>query len=160
MKKQLLCVLLVACSLITFSQVKHIFIRIYDLKGDRISRGKLFNVTDSSVILTSDNVQRELLVKEIGYIKTRRAIGHSVLIGAITGGVLVGAIAAASSHEDSSGFNFFDYSPGEGFAVGLISGGGFGAAIGALIGVAGKRKTITVNGNIAEWSKVKQVFSE
>ena len=160
MKKFLLSMaLLPAFYLLAVSQTKQVFIRVFDLSGKKIAKGVLAQTTDSSIFIKKDTNMREIPVSSIGYIKTRRSIAHGALTGAIIGGLIVGTLSAVSSDEGDSGFNVFNYSPAEGFALGMLSGGAGGALIGAFIASTKTRTKLTLNGSLNEWQKQKVIFN-
>ncbi|WP_153797260.1 hypothetical protein [Foetidibacter luteolus] len=158
MRKNIICTLTVLLYLLaSHAQVKHIYIRVFNIAGERIAKGKLIATTDSSLLIEKDKVQHEIAVSSIGVIKIKRSLGHAVAVGAVIGGVSGGIIGLASAGQDKgSSFEILDYSPAEGFAGGLIAGGATGAAIGALCGLLQKRQTIVINGNLAAWQKERQ----
>ena len=161
MRKSALSVaMLFAFYLSAIAQTKQVYIRVFDLRGSKIAKGTLINTTDSSIFIKKDTTVLEIPVTSIGYIKTRRTIGHGALTGAIVGGLIVGILGAVSSDESSSGFNVFNYSPGEGFALGLLSGGAGGALIGAYIASTKTRTKLILNGNLSEWQKQRIIFNQ
>lgn len=160
MKKSSLSIaMLFAFYLSAVSQIKQVYIRVFDLHGNSIAKGTLTYTTDSSIFIKKDTTALEISVTSIGYIKTRRSIGHGALTGAIVGGLAIGILGAVSSDESSSGFNVFNYSPGEGFALGLLSGGAGGALIGAFISSIKTRTKLVLNGSLNEWQKQKIIFN-
>jgi hypothetical protein len=56
------------------------FLRVYNLKGKKINRGHLFQLSDSTITLTRKNNFIESPVREIGMIKSKRTTGHRILV--------------------------------------------------------------------------------
>lgn len=71
----------------------------------------------------------ELPPNSIGLIKTGRSGGRNMFVG-ITAGAVVGAIYGASTGVPRDEQVWFDYTVGEGAVIGVLLGGGVGAAMG------------------------------
>lgn len=67
------------------------FLRVYNTKGEKINRGYLFQLTDTSITLTRKReIFTETPVSEINFIKSKRTTGHRILV---TTASVVGVVA-------------------------------------------------------------------
>jgi ABC-type spermidine/putrescine transport system permease subunit I len=87
MKKAIPCLLFLLFSLPLLHAQKKIFLRIYDMNGQKIARGYLSATRDSSIILVNGNTNEEISVSRIGNIKTHhlsnRILKHSLEVAVI-----------------------------------------------------------------------------
>ena len=120
-----------------------IFIRVYNLQGQKIAKGKIMNASDSILQLTSKGKIVNVSFDKIGVIKTKRSIGNNILIGASIGASSL-AILGASVGETGS---YISGGAGSNAAIGLIGGGFFGSIIGGTTAVFKKSDTFIINGN-------------
>jgi len=129
---------------------EHLFVRVFDLQGKKIHKGKITSVTDSSLTLSLHDVLTTIPVSGIGSIWTRRSASHNILIGAIAGvatGTILGAIASGGSDG-----TFFQNTPASTWILsGALGGLGWGAAIGALTLVFKHPRLYSINGDPAKW---------
>ena len=135
------------------NKTKTLFVRVFDLDGKKIGKGYIYAINDSVLILNKNKKLKELYVKEIGKIKTKRSGGHNVLIGA-TSGVVAGAILGSiNPPTDSSGgtFTWAGGSSGEEFASGLIVGVISGTIIGGISALFKSPKTFIIDANAEKW---------
>ena len=129
----------------------NLFVRIYSIHGIKTHAGKIFQITDSSIQLK--NELTVIPVKQIGYIKTKRSFGHNVLVSSIvigTGLAILGALATTDSH------NFFNITPAEGAAAGLIGGASYGLIIGAGTTLLKHPLKFPINGSEKNWQEFQQ----
>ncbi|MBV9987657.1 MAG: hypothetical protein JO301_08255 [Chitinophagaceae bacterium] len=69
------------------------FLRLFNLKGNRLQTGRLLDVTDSSIILLKHGRTTEWSYRDLGSIRSGRSFGHAVLAGsAVTVPVTIGSI--------------------------------------------------------------------
>ncbi|SFM62308.1 hypothetical protein SAMN05428949_0209 [Chitinophaga sp. YR627] len=139
---------------------KHLFIRVFDQHGYLIAKGNFYAATDSSVQLRRGERPVEVLVRDIGTIKTKRSFGHPILIGGIIG-TLSGAITGLAAHESlNSGSDYFDLetSVGEDMAGVALAGAVVGGVIGTIVAATQKRTVLIVNGNINEWQQQRKTL--
>lgn len=129
---------------------KSIFVRVFDFKGNKIYRGQVFTVTDSSLSLVGKKAPINIPVSSIGSIKTKHSIGNNILIGSIIGAATVGIIGAASADPDEF---FYPTTPAEGALGGIIIGAPLGAAIGGLTYVFKNADFFSINGDLAKWKE-------
>jgi len=113
-----------------------IFIRVYDLEGKKIAKGKRFTISDSTITFINKRKNTIIYLSEIGSIKTRRSSGHNVLLAsAVVGGF---GLLSDISNDESMGSDFLN-----------------GLAIGATIGLITlpfkKSKTQIINANPNKW---------
>ena len=123
---------------------KSSFVRLYNLTGEKINKGHVISVTDTSLQLKDASTSVDIPVRSIGFIKTKRSAGNNVLIGAVIGataGAILGAVTLPSDE-------FFDFTQGEGAAIGGVIGLGVGAVIGGLTVLAKNPNTFLINGDI------------
>jgi len=69
----------------------NIFVRVYDLEGKKIGKGKILSISETSLQLYRKG---EFIVNGIGSIKTKHSGGNNRLIGAASGAVLLGTRGA------------------------------------------------------------------
>ncbi len=144
-------------------EYKNLFIRIYNAEGAKTSKGKLVNISEEGIVLKRGQKTVSIALAEIAKIKTKRALGHNMGIGAMLGAT-AGAIIGAST--GSSIDNFFDDvgSPEKtnfdtaGMATFGLLGGAIGTATGALTGVSKKPITFDINGQKNELLKFREVM--
>ncbi len=135
MKKILFLILFLVMVCAFVQGQKKVFLRVYGLAGNKFYKGHFAGTTDSSVFIYKDSGKVEIPAARIGSIKVKRSFGHTLLISASTGAVLVGMIGAASGESKvndgsiSGAFhNALTITPAEGFAQGVIIGGVLGTA--------------------------------
>src|SRR4051812_31666476 len=138
------------------------FVRIYNSSGDKIAKGYLVDghQNDSFVVIRKEKALDTIPIEQISYIKTKHSIGNNILIGAVIGApveAILGGAGASATDQFANDFTGETSTPdvGAGIAVGLVSGAATGAAIGAITGAFKNSKTISINGDIHEWHKVK-----
>lgn len=155
--KTLLFSLALILSLNVFAQDKSKtpFLRVFNLDGKKIAKGRLVQVTDSTLTLRKNKETIDVIFSDIGIIKTKRSFGNNVLTGAGIGAGTVGLFGAISS----PGSGYFSYGPGQGLGAGILIGAPFGAAAGGLLGLFKNRKTIEINGNEEQWKAFKNLFT-
>jgi hypothetical protein len=66
-----------------------IFVRVYNNEGQKIAKGKILKITDSTLVLKKGSRSITVPSSEISNIKTKRTKGHSVLMGALPGAALL-----------------------------------------------------------------------
>ncbi|MBF6642019.1 glycine zipper family protein [Flavobacterium sp. J49] len=147
MKKLLsFCIVLLVCW--EMSAQNKLFVRVYDLEGHKVNKGYILAVNDSLLILEKNKSPLEIRVKTIGMIKTKRSTGNNVLIGTISGAIVMGGIVAASADPDNW---ILDYTPAEGAIIGAFIGAPAGAAVGLMTTVFKKPKTFIIDGDLEKW---------
>ena len=124
------------------------FLRVYNLDGKKISKGKYVLANDSLIMLKNVDDTVKVKREEIGYIKTKRSAGNNVLIGAASGATVFGILGAASADPDAW---ILAYSASEGAAMGGVVGGLGGAAIGGITALFKKSQKIVINGDYERW---------
>ncbi|WP_274475194.1 hypothetical protein [Mangrovimonas aestuarii] len=124
-----------------------VFLRMYDLDGNKIAKGYLVSVHDTIVALEYKKELIKIPISKIDMIKTRRSPGHSALIGAAMGGIGFGVFGAAQADETLGKGN----SSLEGAGIGLLAGAAGGALVGGATGLFSKAKTYEVNGNMEKF---------
>lgn len=143
-------------SLATVAQSQStIFIRVYDLNGAKMSKGSIINITDSSIQLAKSD--HYILVKNIGFIKTKHSLGHNMLMStAITGGIFATIMAIGSN--DKSGF--LSWTLPEGIAAGLLAGVIYGPIIGGITAIFKNSTTFPINGSEKNWKEFQLYLSK
>jgi hypothetical protein len=124
-----------------------IFVRIYDLQGKKIAKGKVASVTDTSIRLIRGRKKIDTIpASNIGLIKTKRSGGHNVLLGAAAGAVIIGVFVASDTTADNAFFSV------EGdILAGAIMGGTVGVVLGGITGLSKNTVTYEINGEIDKW---------
>jgi hypothetical protein len=136
---------------------KSIFVRIYNLTGERINKGQVLAVTDSSLQLEGKEAPINIPVRQIGFIKTKRSAGNNLFKGSIIGASTMAILGAATSDPDAI---ILGNTAGEGAASGVIIGLPVGAAIGGLTILFKNSKTYLINGDLMKWRVFQSVVSE
>ncbi|TKK69323.1 hypothetical protein FC093_08385 [Ilyomonas limi] len=144
---------------------KRTFLRFYSLAGNKFQKGHLLSTTDSSVFIYKNTDTVEILAVNIGFIKTRRNLGHNVLVSAIVGAIPVSIIGAVTGEPNENNNSFggiihdaITPTPAEAAVGGLLLGGVAGAATGTLITLFTKSTTFIVNGSLSEWQRQKEII--
>ena len=108
----------------------NVFVRVYDLQGEKIGKGKILSISETSLQLYRKGGSVEFLVINIGSIKKKRSGGHNILIGAATGATTMAILGAAFAQPEES--YLFSYTAEEGATQGALAGGIVGASIGGI----------------------------
>ena len=131
--------------------INKMFVRVYDLEGNKIGKGRIAFINDSVIGLKrSSKVYQSFFIRNIGLIKTKKSAGHNVFKGALIGTGLGVAIAIAESEE-----NLWPYSKGEAILALGSSGAFYGAAIGGLSALCKHSDTFIINGDFKRWESFK-----
>jgi len=139
----------------TIQSQKKTFVRIFDLEGKKTHTGFLAQTSDSSIILLSNKSTIEVPIDQIGVIKLRRSIGHTILVSTLIGAGSLAILGAATADPDAW---IFGYTVGEGVAAGLLVGGMAGAGIGGIIGGTLRRPIFTIAGKQINWEAAKKTL--
>ncbi|WP_242202289.1 hypothetical protein [Aestuariivivens insulae] len=132
------------------ANTKSMFVRVYDLGGEKIGKGDVGFVNDSVIQVIKNDKPQQFKVNNIGFIKTKRSGGHHVLIGAGIG-LVSGAVIGASVTDSSGPDSFFPWTKTDGAMVGGLLGAAGGAAIGGISTVAKNSVIYTINGDVGKW---------
>ena len=151
----LITILLVTLTLSASAQ-KSMFVRVYDLSGNKIHKGKVVAVTETSLQLKTADNEVTIPASSIGMIKTKRSPGHNVAWGAALGGVTVGILGAASANEN----DWFNTAGGEGFAAGFLLGTLPGAIVGGITALLNKSVTYDIRGDLNNWKVFQTAMND
>lgn len=55
-----------------------VFVRLFDTTGKKIDKGYLFATSDSSITLYKGNNKQDVLVTQLGFIKTKHSLAHRI----------------------------------------------------------------------------------
>ncbi|WP_242133500.1 hypothetical protein [Aestuariivivens marinum] len=135
------------------SNSKSVFLRVYNLEGKKISKGKLIFVNDSTLTLNRNGKKFDINFNTIGKIKTKHSGGHNVLVGALAGGTLGAIIGISTADPDAW---IYSYSKSEGAYAGGLLGAAGGAAIGGVTAGFKESETYIINGDIVKWKIFKE----
>lgn len=127
---------------------KGMFLRVYNLAGEKINKGKLLAVSDTLLQLLRNNKTVNVDVKSIGYIKTKRSAGNNILTGSLIGATTFGIFGAATAEPDAW---ILGYTAAEGAAGGVFLGGVAGAALGGITVAFKNSTTYQINGDLDRW---------
>ncbi|GAB2774719.1 hypothetical protein [Salinimicrobium soli] len=156
MRTTVILFLLVFFSVQVYSQEKSYndlpFVRVYNLEGKKINKGRVLKVTDSSLVLISRKDQVEIMTGEIGKIKTKHSAGSNIFIGAFIGAVALGAAGVATAEPDT----WFGYTQGEGAFGGGVLGAAGGGILGWITSLFKNSKTYSIEGDTQKWMDLKQ----
>ncbi|ETN94635.1 hypothetical protein [Zhouia amylolytica] len=128
------------------------FIRVFNLDGQKIANGKIVSMTTDTLRLYSAKKVRDIPLEKIGLIKTKRAMGHTIGLGAAVGCILGGVAAYA-------GDDGLFMSRGEFAVAGGILGAAAGTATGSVIAITKKRKVYVINGDKNRWELFRKSMS-
>lgn len=131
----------------TVGAQKSEFVRVYDLSGNKIHKGKIIAVTETSLQLDGGKEPITIPVTSIGRIRTKRSPGSNVVWGAALGGVAGSIMGLATADEDE----LFGYSAGQGFSGGFLLGLLPGAAAGGITALFKKPVTYEISGDLNKW---------
>ncbi|ARV15596.1 hypothetical protein [Polaribacter sp. SA4-12] len=115
-----------------------IFVRVYNNSNQKIAKGKILQITDSTLVLKKGSKSITVPSSEIMYIKTKRTKGHSVLMGALPGVVLLTVSNDAYA------------------SVGAIFLTLVGTTAGFISSLFKKTTTYSFTGDIAKWKGFKE----
>jgi hypothetical protein len=128
---------------------KKIFVRVYNLKGNKIGKGKILSFSDDAIQLNKGKAPLNILLSDIGSIKTKRSAGHNILIGASAGaaaGIVIALLAADDSNVDDALISS-SLATGSGILMGAT-----GAAVGGLTALFKKVETYSIDGDAGKWT--------
>ncbi len=128
------------------------FVRVYNLQGTKINKGKILKVTDTTLVLKRNKGFVEIPLNRIGSIKTKRSGINNILIGAAAGSII-----GASTVEDSIDLEEFR---GPYVMLGGVSGAAVGSAIGGITILFKNSKSYEVNGDELKWKVFKETITE
>ena len=142
----------------TQNNYKKIFIRVYDLQGHKIGKGKIVSITDSIIHLKRDKKSAKISMNYIGKIKTKRSAGNNILTGSVIGATTLGIIMAKPS--DGDGWMGGDgYTAVEGALGGVVMGGTTGAVLGAITVPFKFSKSYVINGDRVKWKAFTEMIT-
>jgi len=130
------------------------FIRVYDLNGKKIAKGRIASLTDTSLVTGPREKPVNIDVSRIGSIKTKRSAGHNIFLGAVIGTATGAILGIASGGEDEW------WGQGEGAAVGGLTMGAIGAGVGAITAIFKKSDTYDIEGDITKWKAFREVMDQ
>ena len=170
-------ILLVIAILIVNNSIaqKNPFIRIYDNYNNKFAKGKIRDVSDSSlfIIQAGSDSAVEIPFYKIGYIAKGRSSGHTILMATMASSLSLGALVYFT-HNDSppptydnqvDGFtnfinsavaNSFQTSASQDLAGGAIIGSVGGAIVGTIVSALVNHKVIIVKKELNGWGNVHQ----
>lgn len=138
------------------TEIGNLFVRVYNLQGQKISKGKVLAVTDNSLQIKGKKGLMNIDVSSIGLIKTKRSAGNNLLIGSVIGASAMAILGAATAEPDS----FLGYTAGEGAAGGAIIGLPLGAAVGGITILFKNSKSYSIDGDLLKWKLFQEMISE
>ena len=132
----------------------NLFVRVYDLQGNKIGKGKILSISETSLQLNRKGESVEIPVSSIGSIKTKRSAGNNVLIGAVIGATSMAILGTATADPDDG----WGWTAAEGAAGGALGGALGGAAIGGITILFKNSKSYEINGDKAKWKAFKEMI--
>lgn len=138
------------------TEIGNLFVRVYNLQGQKISKGKVLAVTDNSLQIKGKKGPMNIDVSSIGLIKTKRSAGNNLLIGSVIGASAMAILGAATAEPDS----FLGYTAGEGAAGGAIIGLPLGAAVGGITVIFKNSKSYSIDGDLLKWKLFQEMIAE
>ena len=134
-------------------EANNIFIRVYDSKGLKFSKWKLLSIDENSIIVKRNKKSISIDVSEIGTIKTKRAFGHNVGMGALTGATIGIIIGFAQNPDDTWVDSRVENAAGIAI-LGLI----VGPIVGGLTGIGKKSRSFEINQDSIQLLKFKELI--
>ena len=135
----------------------NIFVRVFDLQGKKINKGKIFSISETSLQLIKKGENIKINFSSIGSIKTKRSAGNNLLIGAGVGATTLGIIMARPAEDGWSGDG---YSASEGALGGVVLGGISGTAIGGITILFKNSKSYLINGDLSKWKAFQDMITK
>ncbi len=135
----------------------NIFVRVYNLQGQKISKGKVLSVTDNSLQIKGKRGPMNIDVGSIGLIKTKRSAGNNVLIGSVIGASAIAIYGASTAEPDAW---ILPYTAAEGAAMGAIVGLPLGAAVGGFTALFKNSKSYSIDGDLLKWKVFQEMITE
>ncbi len=136
-----------------YKKNKNVFIRIYNLEGKKINKGKIKFISETSIELDSNGEKIIVPLSEIGKIKTKHSGGNNIAKGALIGGGSLAVIGLLSG--DTKG-EYIYVSAADKATLGLIGGGFFGAFCGGISILFKKSKRFIINGDKMKLKEFKE----
>lgn len=134
------------------------FVRVYNLTGEKISKGRITEITDSSLVVSRGEKSLNIELSKIDIIKTKRSAGNNILWGAGIGagtGLIAGAIEG-----ESEGIFGTTVPVEENIVIGTLVMIPVGTAIGAITILFKKPKTFSIVGNPSNLKVFKEAMRE
>ena len=134
------------------------FVRVYDLNGTKISKGRISGITDSSLVLNRGENPFNIEISKIGFIKTKRSAGNNILWGAGIGastGLIAGAIEG-----ESEGYFGAPIPAEQNIVEAMLAMTAFGTAVGAITVLFKKSKTFSIEGKYSNLKAFQEAMGE
>lgn len=125
------------------------FLRVYNLNGEKVAKGKLFSTTKTALTLKRNKRTINISVDSIGTIKTKRSVGNNVLIGSSIGAGTVILLSAGTGESFTEGYT----------GIGTLVFTGLGAGIGAITSIFKNSKTFLIDGDIIKWEVFRTLLT-
>ncbi len=132
----------------------NVFVRVYDLQGKKIGKGKILSISETSLQL---NGKGEIPVSSIGSIKTKRSAGHNILVLAAVGGAAGGLVVAPFAGMAAYAATGVVYRVAGTAAVAIGAAAAIGEAIGSTTR-SKKSKSYEINGDEEKWKTFKEMI--
>ena len=139
------------CAQNEFKKNTNIFVRVYDLEGRKIAKGKILSISETSLHLYRKGESVKVMVNGIGSIKTKHSAGNNVLVGATTGATIMAILGAAVPP-------IFSLTAIDLAAAGVLVGGTAGAVIGGITNLFKNSKSYEINGDMEKWKAFKKMI--
>ncbi|SRR6266496_43681 len=151
--KQVILILFVGCMiLICYKSHSQAFIRVYNNHGKKIGKGKVLNMSDTSLEIMRNNNTDTILITKIGYIKIKRGLGADIA-GGFGAGTILSVLITSDLIKD------VEYIGARGWRIigtGVLSGIAAGTIAGAVSGIVAKRQKFFINGDPEKWKIIKE----
>ncbi len=156
---KILVIALALLSCTTFYAQKEInkpapFVRVYDFNGEKISKGRISGITDTSLVVSRGEKPVSIELGKIGFIKTKRSVGNNILYGAAIGAG-TGAILGLASGGENEFWGKGDGAAGFGLLLMPV-----GSGIGAITAIFKKPKTFTIEGKPSSLKSFQEAMGE
>ncbi|MGW9686686.1 hypothetical protein [Flagellimonas sp. 2504JD1-5] len=132
------------------------FVRVFDLQGNKIAKGKIQLLSANELQLQTRKLSIKLPVNNIGKIKTGRSGGTNVGMGALAG-ASVGLVLGVAAGEDGG---LYGLSSTEGNTAAMsILGAMFGSVAGGLSTIFKKNQSFRIDGDIEKWNEFVETIT-
>ncbi len=131
----------------------NVFVRVYDLQGKKISKGKILSISETSRQLIRKRKSINIPLDNICSVKTKHSTGNNILIGASIGATIMAIIGVVTADPDAW-LGSADIQA----TMGAILGAPIGAAIGAITVLFKNSKSYEINGDKEKRKAFKEMI--
>lgn len=125
------------------------FLRVYNLKGIKIAKGKLVSTDEFHLQLKRKKKLITIPLDSIGSIKTKRSFGNNILVGSSIGAGTIILLSIGSRE-----------SPVEGYTgIGTLIFAGVGAGFGAITSIGKNPRIFEIHADKVKWEAFRNLLN-